>query len=97
VARRRVPHVASLPKHGFGVPFDTWVDEQFRRRFQDELCGAHTKVNEFLDPRVFRPLVAAFCREEQFANLTRQGLYQRALMLMALELGLRHDADTGHS
>lgn len=88
LTRRRVPAVAEHPKHGFGVPFDTWVDDAFRARYREEILDGGSRLDEFLDPAAYRPLVDAFCTRATPPGLTRQGLYQRAFMLLALKVHL---------
>lgn len=87
LAQQRVPSIANLPKHGFGVPFDRWVGDDFRSNLLDAL-GSGASVNTWLDPRWTGELVQAFVAGEVPRGLTRQGLYQRVLMLTALELHL---------
>ena len=87
VARQRLPAVADLPKHGFGVPVDRWVDAAFRSRVREELSPS-SRIHDYLNPSATAPLVAAFCTETQVQGLTREGQYQRVFMLLALHLAL---------
>jgi asparagine synthase (glutamine-hydrolysing) len=94
LARAEVPAVASLPKHGFGVPVDTWVGQDFKAKLGERLLDRGSALTRFLDPRAFGPVVSAFSTGQQYRGLTRQGLYQRAVMLLALDLALDPTATT---
>src|SRR5262245_1216339 len=62
VAKRSLPTaVASKPKWGFGIPVDTWVDPNFKRRLRDTLLGPSAKLAEFFRPEAYRPIIEAFC------------------------------------
>ena len=93
VASRRIPVVADHPKHGFGVPFDTWVDDAFRARYRDTVLDPGSQLGTYLDPAAYRPIVEAFCAQEALPVLSRQGLYQRAFMLLALDVHLRREPE----
>lgn len=84
VAKRRLPSaVASKPKWGFGVPVDAWVDMDFKRRLRDTLLGPSSTLPEFFRPEVYRPVVEAFCEGRLCPGISRQGLYQRAIMFLS--------------
>ena len=89
VARRLPPTLATRPKQGFSVPVDRWLDGRFRAALGELLRSKGAAVAEFLEPAVYGVWVDAFCRGERVPNLTREGLYQRVMMLLALELSLR--------
>jgi asparagine synthase (glutamine-hydrolysing) len=90
VAGRRLPReLAGLPKRGFTVPIDRWVDRGFRDRLRAQLLDRDSRLPEFFDPRVYRPWVLAFASGTRANGLTRDGLYQRVFMLLALDLALR--------
>jgi asparagine synthase (glutamine-hydrolysing) len=93
VAKRRLPDaVAAKPKWGFGIPLDTWVDGDFKSRVRDSLLGPSTKLPEFFRPKVYRPIIEAFCDNRPYDGISRQGLYQRAIMLLSLHLMLAADS-----
>lgn len=90
LANRRLPRaVANKPKRGFGIPIDTWVDGEFKARLRDALLGPSTKLPEFFRPECYKPIIEAFCEDRPFPNISRQGLYQRAIMLLSLSGFLR--------
>src|SRR5262245_2577586 len=58
VARRRLPSVvANKPKWGFIVPVDAWLDEDFRSCLRSVLLSPSTKIAEFFEPSVYKPIV----------------------------------------
>jgi asparagine synthase (glutamine-hydrolysing) len=96
VAKRKLPEaVAVKPKRGFGIPVDTWVDGEFKRRLSDTLLGPSSKLPEFFSPEVYKPMIEAFCDGRPYDGISREGLYQRATMLLSVQLTLArnsHDA-----
>jgi asparagine synthase (glutamine-hydrolysing) len=89
VAERRLPRaVANKPKMGFGIPVDAWVDADFKVRLRDSLLGPSSKLSEFFRPEAYQPIVEAFCGGHPCPGISRQGLYQRAIMLLSLQLAL---------
>ena len=93
VARQWLPsEVASHPKHGFSIPLDVMVREDFHDALEDLLGAADSRTAAFLERR----LVSDWLRQFRAASngaaggaVSRQGLYLRVLMLAALELWLR--------
>jgi asparagine synthase (glutamine-hydrolysing) len=89
VAKRRLPAVvANKPKMGFGIPMDTWVDADFKMCLRDALLGPSSKLPEFFQPETYRPMIEAFCEGRRYASVSRMGLYQRAIMFLAVQLAL---------
>lgn len=87
VAQHRLPDaVAAKPKWGFGIPVDTWVDSGFKARLTDTLLGPSSRLPEFFRPEVYGPWVKAFCEGHLCPGVSRQGLHQRAIMLLSLQL-----------
>ncbi len=93
VARRWLPpEVASHPKHGFSIPLDVMVHSDFHDALSDLLEAPDARTGAFLDRR----LVAEWLRQFRTAMhgsaggaVSREGLYLRVLMLVALELWMR--------
>jgi asparagine synthase (glutamine-hydrolysing) len=86
------PEVASHPKHGFTIPLDVMVRADFHAALGDLLGGPDARTGAFLD----RGLVADWLRQFRAAMhgsaggaVSREGLYLRVLMLVALELWMR--------
>ncbi|CAN5183644.1 asparagine synthase (glutamine-hydrolyzing) [soil metagenome] len=96
IASAKLPApVTERPKQGFVVPFDRWIDSSFKQTVREILLDARSPVVEYLDPRVYRPWVDAFCGNGKPQGLSRASLYQRVVMLLSLDLSLR-DSRTGH-
>ncbi len=89
VARRRLPHaIATKRKHGFTVPVDLWVTDDFKTQLRQTLLQEPTMLPEVIDPGVYRPWVTAFCEGGHLPGITREGLCQRTIMLLSLHLAL---------
>ena len=89
VAKRRLPlSVANKPKRGFGIPMDTWVDADFKVRLREVLLSPSSRLPEFFRPEAYRPVVEAFCKGRPHHSISRAGLYQRALMLLSVQVAL---------
>ncbi|MBK7804382.1 MAG: hypothetical protein IPJ55_17325 [Chloracidobacterium sp.] len=81
--------VANKPKWGFGVPVDTWVDPKFKEQMKEVLLGSSSRLPEFFHPESYLPIVKAFCDNTPFfQQVSRQGLYQRAIMLLLVDLAV---------
>ncbi|MGE0826100.1 MAG: asparagine synthase (glutamine-hydrolyzing) [Candidatus Binatia bacterium] len=89
IAAQKLPRaVVSKPKCGFGIPVDTWVDHDFKVRLRETLLGPASSLPEFFRPEAYRPLVEAFCEGRPCRGISREGLYQRAIMLLSVHLAL---------
>jgi len=94
VAKRRLPAaVAQKPKQGFGMPVDSWVDADFKTRLRDALLGSCSKLPDFFRPEVYRPILEAFCAGSRYPGISREGLYQRAIMLLSVQIACDSTAD----
>ncbi len=87
VADRQLPSaVARKPKSGFGIPVDTWVTKDFKLNLRESLLGSSSRLPEFFDPRAYTPIVDAFCDDRSCFGISRQGLYNRAIMLLSVQV-----------
>jgi asparagine synthase (glutamine-hydrolysing) len=87
LAKRKLPpKVANKPKWGFVIPFDRWVDSDFKDRARELLLGPSSKLPEFFRPETYKPIVEAFCEGRQYPGISREGLYERAIMLLSVQL-----------
>ncbi|HEY0350904.1 MAG TPA: asparagine synthase (glutamine-hydrolyzing) [Gemmatimonadales bacterium] len=84
--------VAAHPKHGFTVPLDVMVRPAFHDALADLLASDTSRTGAFLQ----RNLVAGWLRQFRAATagdtggaISREGLYLRVFMLLALELWMR--------
>jgi hypothetical protein len=80
--------VADKAKTGFDIPVDRWVTDDFKRSFRAALLDPACRLPEYLEPSEYRPMVEAFAGGTQLAHISRSGLYQRAIMLLAAHLAL---------
>jgi asparagine synthase (glutamine-hydrolysing) len=93
IASKHIPHsVIERPKQGFALPVDSWVTADFKHHLREQLLDRASPVAEFLRQDVYAPWVETFCSGEQRPDISRLGLYQRATMLLALDLALRDRA-----
>ncbi len=91
VAERQLPpRVAAKPKHGFGVPVDTWVDAGFKAHVREVLLSADSGLGEYFRDDAYRPLVAAFCDDRSLPGISRQELFLRVTMMLAVHLALEN-------
>jgi asparagine synthase (glutamine-hydrolysing) len=88
VASSAVPGVAALPKHGFGVPVDRWMSADLRARVRQAVGDPGGPVRDFVSDAWLTATLDAFARGTVPSGLTRQGLYQRAIMVLALHVFL---------
>ncbi|MCS6263352.1 MAG: asparagine synthase (glutamine-hydrolyzing) [Nitrospira sp.] len=86
--RRLPPAVARKPKWGFSIPIDTWVDASFKTRVRETLLGRTSRLPEVFRAETYRPIIEAFCSGQLHPDMSRQGLYQRVVMLLSVHLAL---------
>jgi asparagine synthase (glutamine-hydrolysing) len=91
-ARWLPPDVARHPKHGFAIPLDVMVQSPFHAAVFDLLAGRDSRTGAFIE----RSLVQSWLQQFRTAGggraggtISREGLYLRIFMLLALELWLR--------
>jgi asparagine synthase (glutamine-hydrolysing) len=93
VAARWLPaSIATKPKKGFGVPVDTWVDTACKAQIREELLSTTSPLQGLLPSSIYRPTIEAFCTGRLLPSLTRQNLYQRAMVFLSIHATLRSDA-----
>ena len=78
-----------MPKRGFSVPVDRWVDRSFRATLREAILDPGSPVGDYFARNVYAPWIEAFCRGRTVPGLSREGLYQRVMMVLALDLALR--------
>lgn len=93
LARRWLPtSVARHPKHGFGIPLDRMLPPQFQPVLHDLLLAPGARVSTFLDMKLVRRWLELFAQARagrHTTDISREGLYQRVFIVLALELWLR--------
>jgi asparagine synthase (glutamine-hydrolysing) len=91
VAERRLPSsVVRRPKQGFTVPVDSWVDRDFKDNLRSSLLDPGSCLPQYLNRCVYEPWVHGFCSDTEISRLPRSHLYQRVVMLLALDLALNN-------
>ena len=94
LADRHLPaSIAARPKQGFSVPVDRWVDRSFRLTLRETLLDSGSPLGDYFLRGVYGRWVEAFCGGRTVPGLSREGLYQRVMMLLALDLALRDLAE----
>ena len=86
------PEVASHPKHGFSIPLDVMVRADFHDALGDLLGAADARAGAFLERQIVSDWLRQFRAAMHGAGggaVSREGLYLRVLMLVALELWMR--------
>ncbi len=93
VAERWLPaSVAAHPKHGFSIPLDRMATPAFHDLTADLLLASDARIRGVVNLAVVSPWLAAFRRAgdgRKGGRISRGGLYQRVVMLLALEVFLR--------
>jgi asparagine synthase (glutamine-hydrolysing) len=93
LARRWLPaKVAEHPKHGFTVPLDVMLPEDFHGVLADLLCGSDARTHPVLNQRLVARWLRTFAEARRGlpgGAISRAGLYQRVFTVAALELWLR--------
>lgn len=89
IAKKELPsRVARKRKQGFGIPVDIWVDMEFKTLLRETLLNPSSCLQEFFRKDIYRLWVEAFCQDYSLPGISRVGLYQRVIMLLALHLAL---------
>ncbi|HET7039220.1 MAG TPA: asparagine synthase C-terminal domain-containing protein, partial [Gemmatimonadales bacterium] len=86
------PAAARHPKHGFTIPLDVMLPPAFHQAAADLLVAPGARTAAFLDRRLVEGWLAglASTRDGRAGGaISREGRYQRVLMLLSLELWLR--------
>ncbi|HET7435646.1 MAG TPA: asparagine synthase (glutamine-hydrolyzing) [Thermoanaerobaculia bacterium] len=90
VAEKALPlDVARKPKRGFEVPVDRWTTPDFRSRAREELLSPQSPLATLFEPAATRRIVEAFAAGTALPDVSRPGLYQRAIMFLSLHEVLR--------
>jgi len=94
LARRWLPpRVAAHPKHGFGIPLDRMLSTEFHAALQDLLLAPGARVGEILNTPLIEFWLKQLARAGEGGGtpttISREGLYQRVFIVLALELWLR--------
>lgn len=86
------PEVAGHPKHGFTMPLDIMVRREFHDALGDLLGTGDSRTGAFLCNELIRDWLRQFRAAASGAttgSISREGLYRRVFILLALELWMR--------
>jgi asparagine synthase (glutamine-hydrolysing) len=86
------PQVARHPKHGFTIPLDVMVGPAFHEALGDLLGTSDSRTGAFVQRDLVRCWLQQFRAGAEGAvggRISREGLYLRVFILLALELWLR--------
>ena len=86
------PEVASHPKHGFTIPLDVMVRGDFHDALRDLLEAPDSRIGGLVNRRLVSSWLGQFraaMHGPSGGAISREGLYLRVLMLVALELWMR--------
>jgi asparagine synthase (glutamine-hydrolysing) len=86
------PEVASHPKHGFTIPLDVMVRPAFHDALADLLGSDDARTGTFLQRALVRGWLGQFraaTHGTTGGRISREGLFLRVFMILALELWLR--------
>ena len=90
VAKRKLSgKIANKRKAGFGVPVDSWVDNECKARLRDVLLGSRSRLPEYFHPEAYKPMVEAFCDGHPCPGISRGQLHQLTIMLLSIQLAQR--------
>jgi asparagine synthase (glutamine-hydrolysing) len=76
-------------KWGFGLPVDKWLPEKEKERIWETYANKNLEVYNYINYDECEKWLSAFCSGKNTDGISRQGLYQRVVMLMALQIHLR--------
>ncbi len=89
VADRRLPaSVARKPKQGFMIPVDTWVDTSFKQSLRETLLGTRSGLRDLFNMELCRKMIEAFCSNQPCSGISREGLYQRMILLLSVHVAV---------
>lgn len=95
LARELLPReVTRRRKTGFSVPLDHWVGPVLRCRLEELLLDPRARINELIRPDATAAIWRSFASPTASERLSRFQRYQRAFLLIALELWLQEWAPT---
>ena len=89
IAERWLPaDVARKPKAGFAIPVDTWVDASFKQRLHETLLASNSPLRGLMRADLCERWITAFRDGTRLPEMSRRGVYQRAISLLSLHVAL---------
>ena len=96
VARRRLPpEIAAKKKAGFALPVDSWVDGDFRVRLRERLLRPQSILADVFHRETYAGWVESFCDPRPRSDVSREGLYRRVILLLAVVLAAERGVWSG--
>ena len=93
IATRELPNeITQKPKGGFGLPIDLWVNDNCRNEIVNRITS-DTELPKYLNREYYMKWFNAFYNRRQIPGISREGLYQRVVMLISLHIHL-HESGT---
>jgi asparagine synthase (glutamine-hydrolysing) len=90
LAKDLLPHrVANQPKKGFSIPLDRWMGPRLHAYLEDLMLDPRAHIYGWLKREPVTQVWRAFARPERGDTASRFQRYQRAFLLVSLELWLR--------
>ncbi len=86
------PQIAAHPKHGFDIPLDAMASHYFHQMLEDFLLAPGTRIRAVLSMPLVEEWLKAFkqgSHGRQGGVISREGLYERIMLVLALELWMR--------
>lgn len=92
LADRYLPaSIATRPKAGFNLPFDTWLGAPEREELYEKLAAKDAPIKNLIRPEWIKRVAGEFAfGPRDRTRWSRFGLYQRAFMLWVLNDWLEH-------
>ncbi|MFN8060149.1 MAG: asparagine synthase (glutamine-hydrolyzing) [Vicinamibacterales bacterium] len=82
------PEVANKPKAGFAIPVDAWVSPGFKDRLHDTLLSVTSPLRDLMRFDLCERWIGAFRQGVTLPEMSRSGLYYRAILLLSLHQAL---------
>lgn len=85
VASKYLPKsIAAKKKWGFGLPLDIWINDETRHELCKVLNSSNAPIADYLHPQEYTAWTSAFENNTRLNHVSREGLYQRIIMLYSL-------------
>jgi asparagine synthase (glutamine-hydrolysing) len=91
ILKKELPaSIVDSPKSGFAIPLDSIVTPEMSAYIREKLCSEHSRINALITPEKTALWVEQFLsKERNKTQMSREGLYQRIFMLLAIETWMR--------
>lgn len=86
------PEISTHPKHGFDIPLDALATPRFHQMLEDFLLASNARIRGLLSVPLIEAWLKTFKMGPQGNRggvISRQGLYERIMLVLSLELWMR--------